>query len=119
MDQVRETMDPKEQLPALEASVQADVESAVEAVVDAEIAQAAVEEVAQMEPTPVEELPTGQSAFTEPASGYAYYKEAFRELFSEKKVLTVTQKDLTTVALEGAAGGAALTGLLLVLLRPR
>jgi sensitive to high expression protein 9, mitochondrial len=119
MDQVRETMDPKEQLPALEASVQADVESAVEAVVDAEIAQAAVEEVAQMEPTLVEELPTDQSAFTEPASGYAYYKEAFRELFSEKKVLTVTQKDLTTVALEGAAGGAALTGLLLVLLRPR
>jgi sensitive to high expression protein 9 len=119
IDQVRETTDPNEQLPASEASAQADVGSAVEAVIDAEIAQAAVEEMAQMEPTPVEEFPTGQSSFAEPASGYAYYKEAFRELFSEKKVLTVTQKELTTVALEGAVGGAALMGLLLVLLRPR
>ena len=58
------------------------------------------------------------SSFAEPASGYAYYEEAFRELFSDRKVV-VTQKELTAVALEGAAGGAAVMGLLLVLLRPR
>jgi sensitive to high expression protein 9 len=52
------------------------------------------------------------------ASGYAYYEEAFRELFSEKRIV-LTQKELTTVAIEGACGGAAIMGLLLVLLRPR
>jgi sensitive to high expression protein 9 len=119
MDRVRDTMEHKEQLPASAAPAQADVESTIEAVADAEIAQAAMEEVAQTDPTPLEELPTGRSIFAEPVSGYAYYEEAFRELFSEKKVLTVTQKELTTVALEGAAGGAALMGLLLVLLRPK
>jgi len=51
-------------------------------------------------------------------SGYAYYEEAFREFFSEKQVV-LTQKELTTVAIEGACGGAAVMGLLLVLLRPR
>ena len=58
------------------------------------------------------------STFASTATGYAYYEEAFRELFSEKK-LVVTQKEMTTVALEGAVGGAAVMGLLLVLLRPR
>jgi sensitive to high expression protein 9, mitochondrial len=119
MDRVRNPMEHKEQLSASDASVQADIESAIEAVADADIAQAAVGEVVQMELAPIEKIPTGQSAFAEPASGYAYYQEAFRELFSEKKVITVTQKELTTVALEGAAGGAALMGLLLVLLRPK
>ena len=55
---------------------------------------------------------------TPTASGYAYYEEAFREFFSEKRI-TLTQKELTTVAIEGACGGAAVMGLLLVLLRPR
>jgi len=105
--------------PLMAVSQQENIEEAIETVAQAEIAQAAVEEVANIEPTPIEELPTGQSTFADPASGYAYYEETFRELFSEKKVLTVTQKELTTVALEGAAGGAALMGLLLVLLRPR
>lgn len=58
------------------------------------------------------------AAFASTATGYAYYEEAFRELFSEKK-LVVTQKEMTTVALEGAVGGAAVMGLLLVLLRPK
>jgi sensitive to high expression protein 9 len=62
--------------------------------------------------TPTNALPTPT------ASGYAYYEEAFRELFSEKR-MTLTQKELTTVAIEGACGGAAVMGLLLVLLRPR
>ena len=119
MDRGRETIEHKEQLPASAASAEQDVEAVIEAVAVAEMARAAVEEVAQMKPMPMEELPPGQSVFAEPASGYAYYEEVFRELFSEKKVVMVTQKELTTVALEGAAGGAALMGLLLVLLRPK
>ena len=119
MDRVRDTMEHKEQSSQPAASTQDDVESVIEAVADAEIAQAAVEEAAQMELARMEELPTGQSTFAEPALGYAYYEEAVRELFSEKKVVTVTQKELTMVTLEGAAGGAALMGLLLVLLRPK
>ena len=63
-------------------------------------------------------VPTPATAFADPASAYAFYQEAFQELFSAKKVV-LTQKELTTVALEGAVGGAAVVGLLLVLLRPR
>lgn len=118
-ERARDTVEHQAQTAVADAPTQADVESAIEAAADAEIVPAAVEEVAQTDPTPIKELPTDQSAFAEPASGFAYYKEAFREIFSEKKVLTVTQKELTTVALQGAAGGAALTGLLLVLLRPK
>jgi sensitive to high expression protein 9, mitochondrial len=51
-------------------------------------------------------------------SAFASYQEAFQDLFSERK-LVVTRKEMTNVALEGAVGGAALMGLLLVLLRPR
>jgi len=114
--------------PALALSQQqqegeAGVEEAIEAVAAAELAQAGAAKedvVASIEAiTPVEGPPSVSSMFAEPASGYAYYQETFRELFSEKKVVTVTQKELTTVALEGAAGGAALMGLLLVLLRPK
>lgn len=65
-----------------------------------------------------EDLFAVQAAFAEPKTGYAYYQDAFRELFSEKKVV-MTQREVTTAVLEGAAGGAALMGVLLVLLRPR
>ena len=50
--------------------------------------------------------------------GSESYKEAFRELFSERQI-SLTQKEATTLALEAAAAGAALTGFLLVLLRPK
>lgn len=53
-----------------------------------------------------------------PSSTPSKYADALRELFSEKAVV-VTQKELTAVAVEGAVAGAALVGLLLVLLRPR
>ena len=107
------------QTEVADAPTLADVESAIEAVTDAEIAQATVEEVGQTASTPMKELPTDQPAVAEPVSNFAYCKTAFLEIFSEKKVLTVTQKKLTTVALEGAAGGAALTWVLLVLLRSK
>ena len=70
------------------------------------------------EPVSPEDLSAVQAVFAEPKTGYAYYEDAFRELFSERKVV-MTQRDVTTAVLEGAAGGAALMGLLLVLLRPR
>jgi hypothetical protein len=67
----------------------------------------------------MKEPPTDQPAVAGPVSKFAYCKTAFLEIFSEKKVLTVTRKKLTIVALEGAAGGAALTWVLLVLLQSK
>jgi sensitive to high expression protein 9, mitochondrial len=46
------------------------------------------------------------------------FKHQIQDLFSEKPV-TVRKVDVTAVALEGAAVGAALVGLLIVLLKPR
>ncbi len=92
------------------------IETAIEIIDAAEAIEAAKNH--DGDPAPVEDLPAVQAAFGEPRTGYAYYQDAFRELFSERKV-TMTQRDVTTAVLEGAAGGAALMGLLLVLLRPR
>jgi sensitive to high expression protein 9 len=118
-DRLQDTTEHQGRLLTLAARSDQDIETAIEAVTHAEIAQVTADELVQTEPAPVTETATSQSAFAEPATGYAYYEEAFRELFSEKKVLTITQKELTTVALEGAVGGAAFMGLLLVLLRPK
>lgn len=91
---------------------------------DAEVVaeEAAIEEIvtAELKAEHEEEQADTREAFAVPtaASGYASYEEAFRELFSEKKIV-LTQKELTTVAIEGACSGAAVMGLLLVLLRPR
>ncbi|KAK4998515.1 sensitivity to high expression protein she9 [Elasticomyces elasticus] len=46
------------------------------------------------------------------------YKEAFQDLFSERQI-QLKKVDITTIALEGAAAGVAVMGLLFVLLRPR
>ena len=93
------------------------IEGAAETVASQEFAAGA--EASQAPPSPGESLSAAaESVFATTATGYAYYQEAFRELFSEK-TLVVTQKEMTTVALEGAVGGAAFMGLLLVLLRPR
>lgn len=46
------------------------------------------------------------------------YKQVVRDLFSERQI-QLRRVDLTTVALEGAAAGMALVGILVVLLRPR
>ncbi|KAF7512142.1 hypothetical protein GJ744_002304 [Endocarpon pusillum] len=92
------------------------IETAIEIIDAAEAIEAAKND--DGDPVPIEDLPAVQAVFGEPRTGYAYYQDAFRELFSEKKVV-MTQRDVTTAVLEGAAGGAALMGLLLVLLRPR
>ncbi|KAI9821873.1 MAG: sensitivity to high expression protein she9 [Pycnora praestabilis] len=54
----------------------------------------------------------------EPLSTIDGYKEAFRDMFSERHI-SLRKVDITTIALEGVAAGAALVGLLVVLLRPR
>lgn len=53
-----------------------------------------------------------------PPSLFSTYKSLLQDLFSDRAV-TITQRDLTSVALEGAAAGMAVVGILVVLLRPR
>jgi len=53
-----------------------------------------------------------------PPSLFSAYKSLLQDLFSDRAV-TITQRDLTSVALEGAAAGMAVVGILVVLLRPR
>lgn len=95
------------------------IETAIEIIDAAEAIEAAKN---NEETTPLQDLFAVQDVSAEPKTGYAYYKDAFRELFSEKKVVMM-QRDVTTAVLEGAAGGAAggaaLMGLLFVLLRQR
>ena len=49
---------------------------------------------------------------------YQQYKEAFRDIFSDREV-SVRRVDLTTAAFEGAAAGMALMGVIVLLLRPK
>jgi sensitive to high expression protein 9 len=58
---------------------------------------------------------------TEPALepwSIEYCRGYFNDLFSEQRI-TLRMVDVTTIALEGAAAGAAIVGLLIVLLRPK
>ncbi|KIY04139.1 uncharacterized protein Z520_00831 [Fonsecaea multimorphosa CBS 102226] len=77
---------------------------------------------------PADEMPSQQpqppingsfSRWTSPDSRLAWYEDSLRRLFSDDHKILVSQRDLTTVAMEGVAGGMAIMGLLFVLLRPR
>ncbi|EXJ63480.1 uncharacterized protein A1O5_11529 [Cladophialophora psammophila CBS 110553] len=72
---------------------------------------------------PTEEMPpqpvNGSSRWTSPDSPLAWYEDSLRALFSDDHKILVSQRELTTVAMEGVAGGMAIMGLLFVLLRPR
>ncbi|GAB7362652.1 hypothetical protein MBLNU230_g2961t1 [Neophaeotheca triangularis] len=46
------------------------------------------------------------------------YQESFQDLFSER-IIQLKKAEITTIALEGAATGVAVMGLMFVLLRPR
>jgi sensitive to high expression protein 9 len=46
------------------------------------------------------------------------WKQTLHDLFSERQI-TLSQRDLTTVALESAAAGAAVMGMLIAVFRPR
>jgi sensitive to high expression protein 9, mitochondrial len=63
--------------------------------------------------------PTTSSRWTSSTSSLASYEDYIRSLFSDDHRILVSQRELTTVAMEGVAGGMAIMGLLFVLLRPR
>ncbi|KAI5362734.1 hypothetical protein Slin14017_G064150 [Septoria linicola] len=49
---------------------------------------------------------------------WEHYQETFRDLFSDR-VISMRKVDITNIALQGAASGFAIMGLLFVLLRPK
>lgn len=57
--------------------------------------------------------------WTSPTSPLAWYEDWVRSRLSDDRHVLLTQRELTTVAMEGVAGGMALMGLLFVLLRPK
>ncbi|KIW33356.1 uncharacterized protein PV07_00213 [Cladophialophora immunda] len=69
--------------------------------------------------TPSQQPANGFPRWTSPDSRFACYEDSLRALFSDDHKILVSQRDLTTVAMEGVAGGMAIMGLLFVLLRPR
>ena len=73
------------------------------------ISAAAPEVVEKLEPRTWQELLEEQ---------WAHYRKVFQDLFSDRQ-MTVKRVDMTAVALESAAAGVALMGLLVVLLNPR
>ncbi|KAL2402598.1 Sensitive to high expression protein 9-like protein, mitochondrial [Exophiala dermatitidis] len=68
-----------------------------------------------LSPTPL----SGTSRWVPPTSPLAWYEDRLKALFSDEHLLTLTQRQLTTIAMEGVAGGMALMGLLFVLFRPK
>ena len=56
------------------------------------------------------------SGISYPPTSVEYWKQVFHEFFSERNI-AVSQRDVTTVALQSAATGAAVMGLLFALFR--
>jgi sensitive to high expression protein 9 len=56
------------------------------------------------------------SDISHPPTSVEYWKSAFHEFFSERSV-AVSQRDVTTVALQSAATGAAVMGILFAIFR--
>ena len=56
------------------------------------------------------------SGISYPPTSVEYWKQVFHEFFSERSI-AVSQRDVTTVALQSAATGAAVMGLLFALFR--
>jgi len=63
-------------------------------------------------------LQTRLSNITASVLSLGYWRQALHEFFSDRSI-AVSQRDLTTVAIQSAAAGAAVTGLLFALIRPR
>ena len=92
-----------------EEEVKQDIDQVVEPVhVPLEVVE---DSTAIDEPTPVvTELPVPKTRET--------FEEKVSDLFSER-VVSLRQKDVSAIALEGAAAGALLTAILMALVRPR
>ncbi|KEF53408.1 uncharacterized protein A1O9_10383 [Exophiala aquamarina CBS 119918] len=69
--------------------------------------------------SPSSPLSASASRWTASSSPFASYEDWIRSRFSDDRHVLLTQRELSTVAMEGFAGGMALMGLLFVLLRPR
>lgn len=98
------------------------------------IAEAAVSVEAAEPPAIPEVLQPEASSFTEaiveqslssrlahiPSSliSFEYWRQVLDELFSERTV-TISQRDITVAAMQSAAAGAAVVGLVIALVRPR
>lgn len=104
-----------------------ELEAAAETVTSQELDQ----EPTSTEPEPTSPIQPSQSPspspspfslssrWTSPSSSLAWYEDWIRARFSDDHHVMLTQRELTTVAMEGVAGGMAIMGLLFVLLRPR
>ncbi|KAL8694835.1 MAG: hypothetical protein Q9218_000594 [Villophora microphyllina] len=89
------------------------LEMAVDAEGGSEVA-AAAELERQIDQEIDRQLSTSQGSMFD----YKHLRDSFKDLFSDRQV-SVRRWDLTALALEGAAAGMAVVGLLAVLLRPR
>ena len=119
-------------VPETVRAVQEAVPSVQETVLKSEVAaaveevDAVIEEIVPAEPSKAfgleKESITGHAiepgVMSSMSSMIESYKEVLRDIFSERQI-QLRRVDLTTVALEGAAAGMALVGILVVLLRPR
>lgn len=123
LERIEDTTPEEEQLTAQAPKDSADVS------LEPSLVRPAVAGVVQETPDlplpeqPVPEVILGEAFPTQPTPSswsdtWESYKIHFRDLFSERHV-TVRKVDLTTVALEGVAAGAAFVGLVVVLLRPK
>lgn len=72
----------------------------------------------EFEPEPIAEPPLTTLLPPEASLSPDSWQQTFRDLFSERRV-TLSQRNLTTVALESAAAGAAVMGVLIAIFRPR
>ncbi|EEP75842.1 predicted protein [Uncinocarpus reesii 1704] len=70
------------------------------------------------EPEPITEPPLTTILPPEASLSPDSWQQTCRDLFSDRRV-TLSQRDLTTVALESAAAGAAVMGVLIAIFRPR
>ncbi|KAJ5312819.1 hypothetical protein N7508_003649 [Penicillium antarcticum] len=91
-------------------------ESIPDAANDAAAAPSVVGVASDASATPAQSLQSRLSGISHPPTSVEYWKSAFHEFFSERSV-AVSQRDITTVALQSAATGAALMGLLFALIR--
>ncbi|KAJ6019642.1 hypothetical protein N7522_001709 [Penicillium canescens] len=66
--------------------------------------------------SPAQSLQSRLSGISYPPTSVEYWKQVFHEFFSERSI-AVSQRDVTTVALQSAATGAAVMGLLFALFR--
>jgi sensitive to high expression protein 9, mitochondrial len=93
-----------------DTATQAEIESAIDASIATDLAH---EDSTSPDSSPLSSL------YASSASGYAYYANAFREMWSEDRVLVISQRHMTTLVAEAALAGAAAMGVALALLRPR